>query len=242
MKLCLAQIELRFDTKVGVVDVRLVYDKIAFTSTKICLINTFLVGMDDVQLKSYGLYAVLCDWLGTESIVDVRRKIMALQQRLLNADWRYSEEDEGVILSGSECEGFRFAASDTDWMLICKNVRVIHSEPQIAQYHNEQTLLMAQCELTKPGFVLLRLIGNYYRPRIRQACVQYDNGLFLSSEIWRENKTSSESFYTTHGPCSTYTIGSKEFDHADCIKSDILPIYTHNFARRLHGCDWPSTS
>ena len=189
---------------------------------------------------SRGLYAVVSRKLGTESVVDMRRKVMSLQQRLFTIRAGYDGDNEDWILSGSTCEGFRFASSDWDMMYICRSTRAISSFAQSRQ--NSNTLLMAQCEFTKPGFVLLQLESCCPVPRVRNACVQYGDGYYVSSEKWRENETASQPYYTTHGPCSTHMSGTRELDHAICIKSDRLPESATGFVRRLHKCGWPSVS
>ena len=198
--------------------------------------------MEDVNLISRGLYGIVSRKLGTESIVDMRRRVMALQQRLITARARNSEVFEDIIFSGSKCEGFRFASSDDDWMFICRNVRVVHSTSQQDQYHSRHTILMAQCEFTKPGFVLLKLASDCSVPRVGRACVQYGDGYYVSSEKWRENITALSSSFTTHGPCSTAVFGNTEVDHALCFKSGQLPKRAHGFVRRLQKCGWPSAS
>ena len=198
--------------------------------------------MEDVRLISRGLYGAVSRKLGTESIVNMRRRVMGLQQHLNTAKMRYDEHYEDDILSGSECEGFRFRSSDRDWMRICRNVRVVHSPSQNEQYRNKCTLLMAHCDFTKPGFVLLKLASDCTVPRVRRACVQYGDGYYVSSEKWRENETATRSFFTTHGPCSTTVLGTTEVDLALCIKSDRLPKSAYGFVRRLQRCGWPSAS
>ena len=198
--------------------------------------------MDDVRLISRGVYGVVSRKLGTESIVNMRRKVMGLQQRLNTARMRYDEEYEDKILSGSECEGFRFASSDRDWMYICRNVRVIYSPLQNERYCNGHTLVLSQCEFTKPGFVLLRLASDCSVPCVRRACVQYGDGYYVSSEKWRENDTNMESYYTTHGPCSTTVFGTKEVDEAFLHKIRLVAASAHGFIHRLHRCGWPSPS
>ena len=78
---------------------------------------------------------------------------MALQQSLNTAGMSNDQDFENVLLSGSMCEGFRFASSDADVMWICKDIRAIFSLPTEHQNNNEQTLLFAQRNATKPGFV-----------------------------------------------------------------------------------------
>ena len=200
--------------------------------------------MEDLRLISRGLYRVLGEKLelGTEKAVDMRRRVMALEQSLRTASYTDDNLFEDTILSGSRCEGFRFASSDLDWMLICGGVRVIFSSQTEGQYNDGQTLLMAERNTTKPGFVLLRLLNNSSDARVMQSCVQHGDGYCVASQKWRDNWTSQFSVFTTHGPCSTTFLGTMEGDFAYCFKSDKFPEEAHCFIMRLQRSGWPSTS
>ena len=69
--------------------------------------------------------------------MDMRRRVMALQQSLETASCTDDNTYEDEILSGSRCEGFRFASSDLDWMLIYKGIRVIFSLPTEGQHYEK---------------------------------------------------------------------------------------------------------
>ena len=210
-----------------------------FKPYMVCL---FQEDMEDVRLISRGLYRVVGEELGTEKIVDMRRRVMALGQSLVTA--RYTDDDqfEDKLLSGSMCEGFRFASSDRDWMFIRRDIRVIFSSPTEGQYHDGQTLLMAECNTTKPGFVLLRLLNYSSNLDVTQSCVSYGDGHYVASQKWRDNAAATVSFLTPHGPCGTTVAGTTEVDFAECIKSNKLPKDAHCFVQRLHRAGWPSTS
>ena len=198
--------------------------------------------MEDLRLISRGMYRVIGQKLGTEKIVDMRRRIMALQQCLTTASFTDDDPYEDQILSGSRCEGFRFASSDHDYMFIYRDIRVIFSLPTENQHHDRHTLLMAERNATKPGFALLRLMNNSTEPNVTISCVRHGDGYYVASKLWRDNMTSLLPNRTTHGPCTTLVAGTHEVDFAYCFKSDKFPAEAHSFIQRLHTTTWASTS
>ena len=166
---------------------------------------------------------------------------MALDQSLDTASHTDNDLYEDKILSGSMCEGFRFASSDVDLMLIHRDIRVIFSLP-MEEHNDERTLLMAERHATKPGFALLRLLNNSPILFVTHSCVQHGDGYYVASQKWRDNLTSIVPNYTAHGPCSTTVAGIMEVDYAHCFKSDKFPEEAHCFIKRLHKADWPSAS
>ena len=91
--------------------------------------------MEDLTLISRGLYKMGGEGLGTEQIVDMRRRFMDLRQSLWTADMNNDPLHEDRLLSGSECEKFRFASSDRDLMWICKDIRAHFSWSTEHQYN-----------------------------------------------------------------------------------------------------------
>ena len=167
---------------------------------------------------------------------------MALQQSVITAIMGRDELYEDIILSGSSCEGFRFVSSDQDWMFVYRDIRVMFSLPTEEWCNDQKTLLLAERHTTKPGFALLRLLNTSTKTDVVASCEPYGDGCYVVSQKWRDNMTSTESYYTTHGPCSTYMIGSTEVDNAFCFKSDSLPEEAHSFVRRLYNGGWPTAS
>ena len=198
--------------------------------------------MENLALISRGLYRVVGEKLGTEKVVDMRRRVMALRQSLDTADMSNSPAHEDLLLSGSTSEGFRFASSDWDWMWICRDIRVMFSMPTEHQNNKEQTLLYAERNATKPGFVLLRLLTHSADLRVTRACVPHGDGYYVACQKWRDNAAAIVSYLSPHGPCGTAVTGTIEFDFAECIKSNTLPEEAHCFVRRLHRACWPSAS
>ena len=204
--------------------------------------SIFQEEMEDLAQISRCLYRLVGKELGTEKVVDMRRKVMALKQSLDTSEMINTPLHEDVLLSGSQCEGFRFASSDKDWMWICRDIRVMFSLFTEHQYNGGQTLLLAERNATKPGFVLLRLLNPSAKSRVTRACVPHEDGYYVGSQKWRDHETADLPYLTPHGPCGTTVKGTIETDFAYCIKSDKLPEEAHCFVRRLHRTGWPSTS
>ena len=200
----------------------------------------FQENMEDVRQISHGLYRVVGEKLGTEKIVDMRRRVMALEQNLNTRSTARTEIFEDKLFSGSKGEGLRFASSDEDWMLIHRDTRVIFSSK--TEYQHNQTILLADQSSTRPGFVLLRRMNDTCSKFVALSTVPYENGFYVASENWRDNFTSLSHDLTTHGPCSTTIAGTTEIDYAVSIKADKLPQAAHCFVQRLHKAGWPSTS
>ena len=201
--------------------------------------------MEDLRLISRGLYRVVGEELGTEKIVDMRRRVMALRQTLKAASYKDDNPFEDSLLSGSRCEGFRFVSSDQDWMFVCRDIRVIFSSPTEGQHYENQTLLIqAERDATIPGFALLRLLNHStdHYVTCTRSCVQHGDGYYMASQKWRDKMTSLLSVFTTHGPCSTTVTGTTEADFACCFKSDKIPEEAHCFIKRLCRSGWPSAS
>ena len=203
---------------------------------------SFQDDMGDLRLISRDLYRVVGEKLGPEKVVEMRRRVMALQQSLWTAWCRDKKTVEDALLSGSECEGFRFASSDRDLMFISKDIRVIFSLPTEEQCNDEHTLLLEERDTTKPGFALLRLLNNPSNLFVTEPCVPHRDGYYVTSHEWREIFTSLAPHYNTHGPCISFVSGTVEHDVAYCFKADKLPIEAYSFIQRLHRAGWPSTS
>ena len=173
--------------------------------------------MSDLSLMSRGLYLMLGEKLGTESIVDMRRRVMALSQSIHTHTRRNGYPNEDRILSGSICEGFRFASSDLDIMMVRSNMRVIFSLTQSRLYNNDKTLILADSEYTNPGFVLLRLLNQTFDHQLMCFCLKYGNRYYIASGKFRDFITSLTPITTSHGPCMTNVSGVFEMDHAVCL-------------------------
>ena len=153
---------------------------------------------------------------------------------------------EKPVFSGSKAEGLRFKSSDDDWMFIDKDVKVIPSDSYKTIYDSNITLLLMVNEMTKPGFTLLRLVGESAKPKVSRSTVSNPslNGQYISCKLWRESGKQSgvnkchEDFI--HGPCASGICGPVEYDAAYCLQSDIWPNNAQDCIMRLNKCGWPS--
>ena len=195
----------------------------------------------EVALISVGLHKLVSAIVGPPRIIEIRRTATNLRNEY------FKMKDEGrnnpfyFYLSDSKGEGFRFFSSDEDIMFIYNGVRVIQSMSECSLYDVNTTLLMMETEQTSPGFVLLRLIGDTHNRDIRRSCLQYPQGTYVSSQKWRDDEFPlcrlSE---TMHGPCASGVIGTLEYDHAHCLKSDTFPKAASSSIKRLREKGWPS--
>ena len=198
--------------------------------------------MDEVSMISRGLYRMVGEKLGTEKVVDMRRRVMALHQILRTAFiCKNHNTFEDKLLSGSRGGGFRFASPDLDAMYIYRNMRVIFTFPTELQNNDEQMYLMADRYATKPGLPELRVLNSPNDAQVTALTVSYGEGCYVASQKWRDHFTSLFPYLIPHGPCSTTMSGRTEYDVAICIKSDTLPEEAHSFIRRLRKAGWPST-
>ena len=187
---------------------------------------------------SCSLDAILNTIIGREVLINVRRTTTNLRDDLFRREHELLNSKYLPVYSGSKAEGLRFKSSDEDWMLIYRDVKVIPSESYMAIYDSSTTLLLMENEMTKPGFTLLKLIGESTMPEVRMSMVHILNGHYVSCQLWRELHTRQSEF--THGPCASFIIGTYEYDNAFCLRCDIWPTTAHDCIRRLHQCGWPS--
>ena len=196
---------------------------------------------EEVNRISRGLHALVNKIIGDPVIIDIRRTACALQDNILRREAELRNSDREGIYSGSRAEGLRFSSSDEDWMLVYRYIKVIPSYYSMVAYDSNTTLLLMENEMTKPGFTLLRLIGESANPLVIRTTESFLNGCYLSCKLWRDIHTENWSrFAFTHGPCTGWTWGSLEFDYAYCLRCDIWPTNAHDCIRRLYHCRWPS--
>ena len=108
---------------------------------------------------SRGLHAALNKIIGDPVIIDIRRTTTNLRDHLLKRESELKNTDRVAKFSGSKAEGMRFRSSDEDWMFVYRNIQVIPSYHFMTIYDSNTTMLLMENEMTKPGFTLLRLIG-----------------------------------------------------------------------------------
>ena len=207
--------------------------------------RSYFPEMENGELSriSQGLYTAMNSIVGPEEIIEVRRTITNFDDET----YRILNKDRTSICSGSKADGFRFSSSDEDVMSVYNNIRVIPSDSYLPLYNSNMTLLVMQNEMTKPGFTLLRLVGETTEVCIQRSAVRFqyssDARKIISSKRWRDFHSGSSphsDILYSHGPCLSCVIDSDEHDLALCLKSDIWPSNAQNCIKRLYTSSWPS--
>ncbi|XP_011448995.3 uncharacterized protein [Magallana gigas] len=198
--------------------------------------NATQIGEIPVQKMSESVYVGMCHKIGTPQQVAFRRDIGDIWELLKN------QSDGGRLMSsGSRREGFRLHGSDIDNMYWLTNYRVIwdfsHSE-----YYNihRQTLILCDNSESPAGFTLLWLPLERAAQIVLSSCVRMNGGLYLSSSKYRDKFNTCTAITPdsrVHGPCSSGTHGSIEYDHAYCFVSDFWPPSAASWINRCHS--WP---
>nr|XP_034333389.1 uncharacterized protein LOC117691416 [Crassostrea gigas] len=190
-----------------------------------------------IQKISESVYMGMCLEIGTPQQVASRRDIRDIVKML-----KYNEmlnRPFTVMLSGSRREGFRLSGSDRDYMRWLNNHRVIWDFSHVQFYNTqEHALILCDSSESPPGFTLLWLPLELTNSRVASACVRMNGMLYISSSKYREVTCSiilSDS--TPHGPCSSGSYGSVEYDTAHCFVSDFWPPSASSWIDRCHA--WP---
>ncbi|XP_063416272.1 uncharacterized protein LOC134697916 [Mytilus trossulus] len=136
--------------------------------------------------------------------------------RLMNTicDNLSSDDIKVIITSGSFGEGLQMIGSDLDLMFVLKDIEVHDSRTPIV-FSRSKTNFSMMTEGTKPGFVMLQLIGSPH-PLFCKKC-RMDN--YLSNVLFKQT------FLNELGP----------FVHGPCI-SDIHGLF--DMAPSLHSKSW----
>ncbi|XP_052690996.1 uncharacterized protein LOC128168887 [Crassostrea angulata] len=199
--------------------------------------NATQIGEIPVQKMSESVYVWMCReiYIGTPQQVASRRDIVDIRELLRNQD----EYLERSMMSGSMREGFRLLGSDVDFMIWQTNIRVIWDFSQSEFYNiHRQVLILCDSSESPPGFTLLWLPLESAGQIVLSSCVRMNGGLYISSSKYRENVCASLSPGSTiHGPCSSGTSGSIEYDFAHCFASDFWPPSAVSWIDRCHS--WP---
>ena len=94
--------------------------------------------------------------VGQEKIIKVRRTISDLRDKYEAVSCDETDQPFTAMYSGSKTEGFRFRSSDSDWMMVWKDIKVIPNMTYAHLYDEGTTLLLMDNETNKPGFTFLR--------------------------------------------------------------------------------------
>ncbi|XP_022322567.2 uncharacterized protein LOC111124015 [Crassostrea virginica] len=191
-----------------------------------------------LQTISESLYVGLCLEVGTSQQVAIRREVTDIAEILQNKVTGTCYNIH-FMLSGSRREGFRFEDSDFDDMLWPTNHPVLwdFSQAQFYNTHRDKVILCDSSE-SPPGFTLLWLPLEEASRIVLSACVIINGALYISSAKYREGNIMGSD--EVHGPCTSGTRGSVEFDRAYCFVSEFWPPSASSWRDRCHS--WPPPS
>ncbi|XP_062572652.1 uncharacterized protein LOC134234592 [Saccostrea cucullata] len=190
-----------------------------------------------IQQISESVFVGLCRKVGTSQVVAMRRDVMDISEIVENQVTK-SDEDS-VMVSGSQREGFRLESSDVDFMFWPNNHRVIWDLSQ-SQYYNtrRQTLILCDCSNSPPGYTLLYLLSPSMDRGIQRACnIMYNRQYISSSNYIQVMCSALISKMSRHGPCASGTIRTIEYDTAHCFVCDFWPPSASSWIDRCHS--WP---
>ena len=195
---------------------------------------------ENLMRISLSLNAMLNVIIGSEMFINIRRVTTNLRDDIFKIQCELVNSPLVPCYSGSRAEGLRFKSSDDDWMAIYRYIKVIQTYSYTTIYDSNMTLLLMENEMTKPGFTLLKLIGESKEQVIKWSKEYILNGYYLSCKRWREFHTQPSLSQFTHGPCASGKLGTLEYDIVYCLKCDIWPANAQDCIRRLQQSAWPS--
>mgnify|MGYP003692278937 CR=1 FL=1 len=165
----------------------------------------------DMNYLSESVLKGMCDIVGTEDYVAIRRKIIDnFESR--NGSFKFDGQPISTILSGSRREGFRFENSDIDIMCGLEYLKVVwYTFQQQSDNHLKTALLIFDGLDSPPGYGVLDFTGHdFVLPFLREEILIYlDNATicrngksYLSSSETKQVVCLFAPFYNEHGPCT----------------------------------------
>ncbi|KAK3093533.1 hypothetical protein FSP39_016893 [Pinctada imbricata] len=166
---------------------------------------------------------------GTEQYVDLRRQLVLLRETMLSYVFR--ENNLHIICSGSLGEGVAYPESDDDLMISQIDYRVVTTYREATQARDA---LMVPSEFS-PGYCLLLDAKGSYPDYFIHTIHEMP---FVSSTLWKQYFT-YEGLHI-HGPCQSETVGTMEYDYANCIPCFTWPDIANDWVIRERSYSWPS--
>ncbi|CAC5379490.1 unnamed protein product [Mytilus coruscus] len=169
---------------------------------------------------SLSFYHYLCQKLGTEDLVRIRRLCHAICNYVSPMNFRLFLTLFGRTItrvsSGSKAEGLNMKRSDLDIMYVIEIVNVVEDPLDRSGFLFS---FLISTEYTKPGFVRLKL--HYSAIQVdNNWCKERDGYVFLSSEQVKKIPFAQMENHTDvilHGPC--ITTANESHDMAFCLRS-----------------------
>lgn len=201
--------------------------------------NTFISSLAKIDHLSESLFTGLCDMVGSQELVAIRRKIVDILEAECGL-FQKSVVRLSLIFSGSRREGFLFEESDIDVLGAMVDFRVLWDTSQCHFYRYCQGVLFTfDSSDSPPGYGLLKVLER----QNTHLCDPYGflvlkgEAFYVSSSALKSFVCSCSPFYTEHGPCATGSLGSIDVDNAFGVISDFWPFAASSFVSRCTV--WP---
>ncbi|XP_060086211.1 uncharacterized protein LOC132565580 [Ylistrum balloti] len=195
------------------------------------------------------LVQILDDCHGSEEMVNNRRKVMHVSDKISNADDKLLEWFSG----GSVGEGFRLKTSDEDVMYIMKSIIVTYPDRThfIPKDELKKTILYMSDAHCRPGYVTLEIaqlaVGEGCTSIFQNAIVPVGDSLFVSSDIYRQGrvdlfKRKIGIGYVSNGPCASISYQNyvKSLDFAVAFPCVCWPNVAAEWIHRVRLHGWPT--
>ncbi|CAC5414642.1 unnamed protein product [Mytilus coruscus] len=174
-------------------------------------------GMSTEKCESLNFYTYLCQNIGSEKVVRIRRLVYCIP----DMSQKYNRM---VIASGSKGEGLDLKGGDEDILNIDPFFKVYESETEVNVLDLWKVPLLMKTEETQPCFTQLRLLNHPIEYKcFKNMWQKSQRGCMLSSEQYKLFRMSvipinfAKMTYI-HGPCLTDMFD--RYDIAGCLKCD----------------------
>ncbi|XP_033755686.1 uncharacterized protein LOC117338442 [Pecten maximus] len=196
--------------------------------------------------KSWILHHIMDRMIGSRKLVDIRRKLILIDEYLFNENSVVKK-----IFAGSLSEGFsQLPGSDADMMFVNNKMRVMCSNQDIyplSPHGRDITLFVMRNAASRPCYVKLELfqMSRLCSEVILESIVPDRDVYFISSEIYTEKlralySTGMYTEMTTNGPATTFNMN--EFHDSDCVscfKCESWPPVANEWLNRPRHYGWP---
>lgn len=163
---------------------------------------------EEISLK---FYHYVCNIIGSEDVVELRRNIFKVMDFVLKDTYRVT-----YISSGSKAEGLDIRGSDYDQMVVYEGFRVYENMNNERDAEVIVPLLMETND-SKPGFTKLKLYNKTQKNMIsiNHWLETLGQETFISSKLFREFLLYPG--VVNHGPCISLPVDL--YDNACCFRS-----------------------
>lgn len=203
---------------------------------------------ESFQRMSEDLYVGMCIVIGNPTVVNIRREIKDIQEKINKPAANIHGNTR--VESGSYREGFRFTSSDIDNMFWPLKVIMICEPGQFNLYNDDATLdiFLMEYSDTPPGFVRLKVMAPINNDFMTSSVITHLNGIYVSHEKFQNffltemrmsDALNSDQQLRLHGPCANFFFHDIESDLAVCLACPFWPRTAISWFTRCQKKQWP---